>query len=100
MQEYTVMIFRDHSSPVRRYKVAQDRLKRFVIGAGVVALLFVGVVIDWVRVRSDVSELDSLRAETTQQREQIAEFTSKMEQLDTRFARLNEVLDRHQFIFR
>jgi murein DD-endopeptidase MepM/ murein hydrolase activator NlpD len=90
MQEYTVMIFRDHSSPVRRYKIAQDRLKRTVIAAGVVALLVVGVLVDWVRVRSDVSELDALRAETAQQRDQIAEFTTKMEQLDTRFARLNE----------
>jgi murein DD-endopeptidase MepM/ murein hydrolase activator NlpD len=89
-QEYTVMIFRDHSSPVRRYKVARDRLKRAALIAGSATLLFLFVMIDWVRVRSDVGELDALRVETVQQREQIAQFSTKMEELDTRFARLNE----------
>ena len=90
MQEYTVMIFRDHSSPVRRYKVARERVKRVAIGAGVVALLFAAVMVDWVRVRSDVAELDTLRVESAEQRDQIAAFTEKMGELDTRFARLYE----------
>jgi murein DD-endopeptidase MepM/ murein hydrolase activator NlpD len=90
MQEYTVMIFRDHSSPVRRYKVARDRLKRGALIAGAVALLVLVALVDWVRVRADVSELDALRAETAQQREQIAQFTAKMDELDARFARLQE----------
>lgn len=89
-QEYTVMIFRDHSSPVRRYKVARDRLKRAALIAGCAALLFSFVLVDWVRVRSDVRELEALRAETAEQREQIAQFAEKMQELDTRFARLNE----------
>jgi murein DD-endopeptidase MepM/ murein hydrolase activator NlpD len=90
MQEYTLMIFRDHSSPVRRYKVARDKLKRAAIGAGVAALLFVVVLVDWVRVRADVGELEALRIETAEQRERIQTFTEKMEELDARFARLNE----------
>jgi len=90
MQEYTVMIFRDHSSPVRRYKVARDRIKRLALAAGVAGLIFVAVLVDWVRVRSDVGELGALREETSQQREQIDLFTEKIEELDSRFARLNE----------
>jgi murein DD-endopeptidase MepM/ murein hydrolase activator NlpD len=90
MQEYTLMIFRDHSSPVRRYKIARDKVKRVAIGAGVAALLFVAVVVDWVRVRADVGELETLRVETAEQRERIQTFTEKMEELDARFARLNE----------
>jgi len=90
MQEYTVMIFQDHSSPVRRYKVARERVKRVAIGVGVAAALVLLVLVDWVRVRGDVSELESLRRETAEQREQIDAFASKVEELDERFARLNE----------
>jgi murein DD-endopeptidase MepM/ murein hydrolase activator NlpD len=90
MQEYTVMIFRDHSSPVRRYKVAHQLLKRAALGAAGAALVMAVVLVDYVRVRSDVGELEALRTETGRQREQIRDFTHKMEQLDDQFARLAE----------
>lgn len=90
MQEYTVMIFRDHSSPVRRYKVARERMQRVAAIAAVVSVALLAIVVDYVRVRTDVRELDALRRETSQQREQIAVFTQKVEELDGRFARLTE----------
>ena len=84
------MIFRDHSSPVRRYKVARQLLQRSALCAGFVALILLAVIVDWVRVRGDAAELVALRQETTQQREQIQAFTEKVTALDERFARLNE----------
>jgi len=90
MQEYTVMIFRDHSSPVRRYKVARQLAKRVALGAAGAALVMAVVLVDYVRVRSDVGELEALRAETGRQREQIRDFTHKVEKLDGQFARLSE----------
>jgi len=60
------------------------------MATGVAGLIFVAVLADWVRVRSEVSELGALRQETSQQREQIDLFTNKIEELDSRFARLNE----------
>jgi murein DD-endopeptidase MepM/ murein hydrolase activator NlpD len=90
MQEYTVMIFRDHSSPVRRYKVARERLQRAAVIAGAVAAIVAIVMVDYVRVRVDVGELDALRQETAHQRAEIKRFTRKMEELETRFTRLSE----------
>ena len=90
MQEYTVMIFRDHSSPVRRYKVAHQLLKRVALGAAGALLVMAVVLVDYVRVRSDVAELEALRTETGRQREQIRDFTHKVEMLDAQFARLSE----------
>ena len=90
MQEYTVMIFRDHSSPVRRYKVAKQRLQRLAVGIGAAAALVAIVLVDYVRVRIDVSELENLRAETAHQRAEIARFTEKMSVLEERFARIDE----------
>jgi len=90
MQDYTVMIFRDHASPVRRYKVARRLVKR--AGAMAVgAVLLTGLLlVDYVRVRGDVVELDALREETHQQREEIERFTTRMQELDERFARLRD----------
>jgi murein DD-endopeptidase MepM/ murein hydrolase activator NlpD len=41
-------------------------------------------------VRSDVGELETLRAETGRQREQIRDFTQKVDKLDVQLARLTE----------
>lgn len=90
MQEYTVMIFRDHSSPVRRYKVAKERMQRGAAIAAVVVVAVLAVMGDYVRVRGDVRELAELRQETAAQREQIAAFTSKVQALDGQFARITE----------
>jgi murein DD-endopeptidase MepM/ murein hydrolase activator NlpD len=90
MQDYTVMIFRDHSSPVRRYRLARRLLQRGLVTAVVVTLVVVAVVVDWVRVRGDVGELEALRSETAEQREQIAMFSEKVQELDARFVRLSE----------
>lgn len=90
MQDLTVLIFRDHSSPVRRFRVARQLVRRAVLIGGGALLVIGAVVFDYVRIRGDSAELESLRIEAAQQREQIQGFSQKMAKLEHRFVRLQE----------
>jgi murein DD-endopeptidase MepM/ murein hydrolase activator NlpD len=90
MDTYSLIVVSDETAPVRRFEVRKDLVKRAIWGSGAVAALLLVLLVDYVRVRVDNSELDGLRAETIERRAQVAEFQETLEQVDGKLARLQE----------
>lgn len=90
MDKYSVIVVSDETSPVRRYEIRKDFVRRGVWGSALLAVLLVGLIADYVRVRADNQELAGLRIETIERREQVAEFQARLETVDDRLAQLQE----------
>jgi murein DD-endopeptidase MepM/ murein hydrolase activator NlpD len=90
MDKYSLIVVSDETSPVRRFEIRKDFVRRSVWGAALLAVLLVGLIADYVRVRADNRELDGLRTETIERREQVAEFQARLETVDDRLAQLQE----------
>ncbi len=90
MDKYSLIVVSDETSPVRRYEIRKDLVRNGVIGSAVAVLILLGLVVDYVRVRIDNIELDGLRRETIERREQVAGFEQKLKGVDERLATLLE----------
>lgn len=78
MDHYTLMLVVDAVSPVKRFQIAKALVRKVAIGVGVaVAILAIGVW-DYTRMRAGNAELDSLRVEVAEQREQIQVFENTL----------------------
>lgn len=91
MDSYTVMIVPDHNAQVRRYRVSSLRVRRALWAGGVVALLFAALGVDWVRVRLDTRDLDTLRAEVITQQQEFEALSSAVDVLEARLTRVGEL---------
>jgi len=98
-QEYfTIMILPGPNSRVRKYSVSKTRLKNVAIFIVVAAFISTGMLIQYFHMQGQVCELNSLRAETVQHREELKQFASsivdfksqmdKMKELDFKLRRL------------
>ena len=90
MDTYSLIVVSDETAPVRRFEVRKDLVKRAAWGGGAVVVLLLALLVDYVRVRVDNSELDGLRAETIERRAQVQEFQATLEDVDSKLARLQE----------
>ena len=90
MERYSIMVVGAETSPVRRFHVAKQTVRRLVWAGGVAALLLLVGMIDYVRVRIDQLELSALRMEVTHQRQQIEAFEATLSDVETRLARIRE----------
>lgn len=95
VEEYfTVMILPGPNSRVRKFSISKTRLRN--IGISLVVGLLVSVLMfgEYVNMRGKVWELNSLRAETTEQRHQIEQFAGSIVDMKGQLAKLQEVSDR------
>jgi murein DD-endopeptidase MepM/ murein hydrolase activator NlpD len=90
MSHYTVLVISEGTQSPRRFRVAQKALRRSVWALGIGAALLLAVCADYVRVRFDVVELDSLRAETTAQRTQLDALSTTLSGVEGRLTQLGE----------
>jgi murein DD-endopeptidase MepM/ murein hydrolase activator NlpD len=90
MDKFSLIVVSDETSPVRRYELRKDIVRKSIWAAGIAAVLLVGLMVDYVRVRIDNRELDGLRTETVERRAQVADFQSQLEAVDARLAQLQE----------
>ena len=90
MDRFSLIVVSDETSPVRRFEIRKSTVRRALWGAGIAAVVGIGVAVDYVRVRLDNFELDSLRKETTERRAQVAEFQQKLEGVDRKLTQLQE----------
>lgn len=90
MDKFSLIVVSDETSPVRRFEIRKDLVRKSLWAAGITAVLLLAMMVDYVRVRLDNRELDGLRHETVEQRHQVAEFQSKLEAVDERLAKLKE----------
>lgn len=90
MDRYSVIVVSDETAPVRRFEVLKETVRRVVWGAGISAALLTLCLGDYVRVRIAQTELDRLRVEVVEQREQIATFDTTLEQVTSKLDRISE----------
>jgi hypothetical protein len=79
-----------HSRP-QQISLPKARVRQGAIALGVVGLLVLVAIWDYWRLRADNAELAGLRVEATAQREQIAVFKNRLEQVDTQIERVTEL---------
>ena len=91
MDSYTLIWVRDARSRPVQFSVPKQRVKQAAIAAGIVALIGFVAVWDYWRLRADNAELADLRVEAFEQREQIALFTNRLEQVDGQLARVSDL---------
>jgi murein DD-endopeptidase MepM/ murein hydrolase activator NlpD len=91
MDHYTVMLVVDAMSPVRRFQIAKRFVRKVAIGVGVAAAVLAIGLWDYVRVRADNSELDELRVEVAEQREQIQNFEKTLVQANAELDQVREL---------
>ena len=91
MDTLSLIVVSDETKPVRRFELRKVLLKRAAIGAGVFSLGLVALSVDYVRMRLDNRELDSLRTETIERRAQVADFEKRLGSVDGRLAKLLEL---------
>jgi murein DD-endopeptidase MepM/ murein hydrolase activator NlpD len=90
MDTFSLIVVSDETAPVRRFEIRKIFVKRGLWGAGVLAFLLLALCADYVRVRVDNRELNGLRAETIERREQVAAFQDTLQFVDAQLARLQE----------
>ena len=91
MDSFTLIFVRDaHARPVQ-FSIPKLRVKQAAIAAAVIGLIGLAGIWDYWRLRADNAELQALRIEAFEQREQIAIFRDRLEQVDTQLARVTEL---------
>jgi murein DD-endopeptidase MepM/ murein hydrolase activator NlpD len=83
------MIVPGNHGSIRRFHVPKLWLRRATFGGVAFAVALLALSIDYIRVRSNLYELDRLRAETAEQREQIQGYAQKMEAISTKLSRID-----------
>jgi hypothetical protein len=90
MDTFSLIVVSDETSPVRRFEIRKDLVKRAMWGGGVALVLLLGLFVDYVLVRVDNRELAGLRQETLERREQVAGFQDKLQVVDSELSKLQE----------
>jgi hypothetical protein len=91
MDRYSLIVVGDELSPIRRFDIRRDLVRYALWGAGVAVFLLLVGFVDYVRIRIDNSELDGLRAESTEQRDKIESFDQSVAAVDSKLARLRDL---------
>ncbi len=90
MDTFSLIVVTDETAPVRRFEIRKVLVRRGLWGAGIFAFLLLVLCADYVRMRMDNRELEGLRAETIERREQVAAFQDTLQFVDAQLARLQE----------
>ena len=91
MEHYTVMLVVDAASPVRRFQVGKRLIRKLAIGLGVAAAILAVGLWDYTRVRADTAELEALRIEVAEQREQLQAFERTLVDASTELDAVREL---------
>ncbi|UCF30093.1 MAG: M23 family metallopeptidase [bacterium] len=87
-KKYTVMIVPDETTKVRRYHVPKV-LVRSLLGIAVVVILSTGYILaDYFNVKQMVGEMERLRLEARQQKQQLLAFSKSIDDLQSEMTRL------------
>ncbi|MEE2678343.1 MAG: M23 family metallopeptidase [Myxococcota bacterium] len=90
MERYSLIVVSGETSPIRRFDVGKDSLRRWMrAGAVFAGIVLIGLV-DYVRVRIDHSELNGLRERTVEQQARIDSFDSTVADVNEALLRVRE----------
>jgi murein DD-endopeptidase MepM/ murein hydrolase activator NlpD len=84
----TLMLVPGRSGTIRRFSVQRRKLQQAVVGGAALLAAMALLSVDYVRVRLAVGDLDDVRAETLEQREQIDAYARRIEEISEGLARV------------
>ena len=90
-EKLSLMVVSDHTKPVRRFEVSKKKLKQAAAGGVALVVAALALSVDYVRMRIDNAELESLRAESVDRRQRVSELEEHMQGVDSRLSRLLEL---------
>jgi hypothetical protein len=90
MDRYSIIVVAEETAPVRRFEIRKVLVRRLIWCVGVAAVLLTACLGDYIRVRIAHSELDQLRVEVTDQRNQIENFDSTLNDVRSTLANIGE----------
>jgi len=90
MDRYSIIVVAEETAPVRRFEIRKDLVRRLAWCAGGAALLLIVCFGDYIRVRIAHSELDGLRVEVAEQRDQIDSFDATLNGVRSTLANIGE----------
>lgn len=88
-QFFTLMLMTGQAGAIRRFSVRKTWLNRSIWAAALLGLVFAGFSLDYVVARRQLVELDRLRAEASEQREQIATYVSHVQEISDKLSRVD-----------
>jgi len=90
MDRYSIIVVAEETAPVRRFEIRKDLVRRLIWCVGMAAVLLMVCLGDYIRVRIAYSELDQLRIEVADQRVQIEDFDSTLNDVRSTLANIGE----------
>ncbi|MCP4004884.1 MAG: M23 family metallopeptidase [bacterium] len=79
----------DQTAAIKRFSIRRTTIQRALIALSVAAAAFLIMSIDYVIARIELSELDDLRAETVDQRNEIQDYVDRVDRIKERLAKIN-----------
>ncbi|MDJ0852829.1 MAG: M23 family metallopeptidase [Myxococcota bacterium] len=89
-ERLSLIVVSDETSPIRRMDLRRSTVRRAVWAAGVVALLLLAALVDWVMVRLEHPELGRLRQVTAEQQARIDSFDDTVAEVEATLSRVRE----------
>ena len=86
----TLMIVPGQAGAIRRFHVPRLWLRRASLAGVGLAVLFLGISVDYVRARIHLVELDRLRVETKEQKEELQAYAQRMEAISERLGQIDQ----------
>ncbi len=90
MDSYSLIVVSDGTSPIRRLDIPKRSVRRAVIASAVAAVVLVGLLVDYVRVRIEYVELGRLRALAEAQQSRIGGFEAAVGALESKLSAVAE----------
>jgi murein DD-endopeptidase MepM/ murein hydrolase activator NlpD len=90
MDSYSIIVVAEETAPVRRFEVRKDLVRKLIWCAGIAAVLLTAGLGDYIRVRIAQTELERLRVEVAQQRDQIESFDATLKGVRSTLANISE----------
>jgi murein DD-endopeptidase MepM/ murein hydrolase activator NlpD len=87
----TLMVMQGTAGAIRRIHVRRTWIRRALSAAAVLAAVMMGVSVDYVRVRMQLLELDTLRGESAAQRSEIDAYASQVEEIARKLAHVDRL---------
>jgi murein DD-endopeptidase MepM/ murein hydrolase activator NlpD len=87
----TLMVMQGPTGNIRKIQVSRASIKKGLSSALIVLCVMIGLSVDYVRARVQLSELSDLRVESGEQREQIDEYSAQMGEIAQRLAQIDQL---------
>lgn len=94
VEYFTVMILPGPNSRVRKFSISKTLLKNIAISVAVVAVISTGMLIEYFRMQNQMGELNSLRAETVQHRQELKAFAGSIIDMRSKMDQIKELDDK------